>query len=166
MSIYSWKPGSRCTVPAQEAGKELERISGEHNGVLKPAVIVQESRPEDATLHPCFEWDDPKAANLWREDQARSIVRSIRVIPDDSPQPDEPLLVYVHVATQDDGPCYTTTARAMSDDELREQVIAQALAQLEGWRKRFEHLQELRDVFVAIDRATRRRARPSSGSRR
>ena len=45
-------------------------------------------------MHPCFTWDDAEAAELYRETEARSIVRSVRVIYDS--EHSEP--AYVHAA--------------------------------------------------------------------
>lgn len=76
-------------VDAQTAGEELDRIRVSY-GTLQPAAVVDESRPEDAPLHPCFEWDDETAAEKYREHQATTIIRSVRVVCDQraaKPQP-------------------------------------------------------------------------------
>lgn len=159
---YQWKAGYRASVPAQVAGDELDRIAAINGGRITPPDVVEESRPEEAPLHPCFEWDDWRAAELYREEQARSVIRSVYVVPDDQPEA-APQLRHVHVVL-DDEPCYVTTSRAMSDADLREQVMAQAVRDLEGWRKRYAHLEELAEVFAAIGRvqrpAPRRAAKP------
>lgn len=67
-------------VDAQTAGEELARIKREHR-ILEPATVVEESRPEEAPLHPAFEWRDPEAAQQWREHQAAQIIRRVRVVP-------------------------------------------------------------------------------------
>lgn len=66
-------------VDVQVAGSELERIRLEHHH-LTPALVVDESRPEEAPLHPVFEWRDPVAAEQWREHQAASLMRRVRVV--------------------------------------------------------------------------------------
>jgi hypothetical protein len=40
-------------VDAQTAGEELDRIRQEH-GTLEPGTVVDESRPEEAPLHPAL----------------------------------------------------------------------------------------------------------------
>lgn len=67
-------------LPAQVAGEELERIKAQH-GLLIPATVVEEARPVEAVLHPAFEWQDPIAAEHWREHQASSLIRRVRVVP-------------------------------------------------------------------------------------
>lgn len=76
---YEFKAGARYSVAADVAGAELERIQNQR-GVIEPRVVVEESRPEAAPLHPVFEWDDDKAAENYRTWQARSLIKSVRVI--------------------------------------------------------------------------------------
>lgn len=51
----------------------------ERHGRLTPAIIVDESRAEDAPLHNRFEWDDTVAAEQYRFLQAARIIRSVRI---------------------------------------------------------------------------------------
>lgn len=53
---------------------------------------------------------------------------------------------------RDNDRSYTSLAHAMSDKELREQVIAQAWKELQEWRRRYENLAEFSKVFGIIDR--------------
>ncbi len=55
--VYQWKPTANFKIDAQTAGDELERIASMREK-LTPEVIVDESRPEAAILHPCFDWND------------------------------------------------------------------------------------------------------------
>ena len=95
MSNYEFRNGAHINgVTADEAGDELARIYVE-KGELTAPLVVDESRPEEAPLHPAFEWDDAVAAERHREHQARNIIRSVKVITQDKPS--EP--VYVHVSS-------------------------------------------------------------------
>ena len=67
-------------IDAQTAGSELDRIR-RRDGTIKPAVVVDEARPEEAPLHPAFEWRDPVAAEQWREHQASKLIKVVRVVP-------------------------------------------------------------------------------------
>jgi hypothetical protein len=66
-------------VDAQTAGAELDRIR-RRDGHIAPAVVVAESRPKKAPLHPAFEWRDAVAAERYREHQASQLVKVVRVI--------------------------------------------------------------------------------------
>ena len=56
----------------------LDKLYVKH-GTLTPDLVVRAARAESSPLHQCFEWDDSAAAQAWREEQARTLIRSIRV---------------------------------------------------------------------------------------
>lgn len=152
---YAYREGVRFPVKPQVVGDELARISVESGGVIKPAAVVDASRPLETPLHPCFEWDDYRAAELHREDTARSLIRSVRVVfegDEDGVSKADPTPTYVHINTEEHGSGYVTTRVAMSDAEMKAQVLAEAVAYLRGWRNRYAHLKELAAVVEAIDR--------------
>jgi hypothetical protein len=150
---YEWRDGGRFAVKAQVAGERLAELTEANGGHVTPEVVVDDARPDEAALHPCFVWDDYEAAEKYREEQARSLIRSVRVVIDE----DRPAsLNYVSVRLSDIGPAYVTTARAMSDDELRDQAIGDAIGGLNAWQRRYEHLAELRPVFQAVAKAVAR----------
>ena len=61
-----------------EAAAELKRME-DKRGRLTPQEIVEAARPEDSILHGCFEWDDGKAAEAWRLEQARELIRRVKI---------------------------------------------------------------------------------------
>src|SRR5690348_5499317 len=67
----------------QKIGEELEKLSGDA-GELTPDVVVEAARNPRNVLHKHFEWDDQKAAEAFRLDQARCLIRSVVVEDDDS----------------------------------------------------------------------------------
>lgn len=58
-----------------EALKVLENQAG----VLRPDDVVEAARNPESPLHDQFEWDDTEAANKYRTDQARTLIRAVRV---------------------------------------------------------------------------------------
>jgi hypothetical protein len=58
----------------------LTVIAEECGGVLKPEEVVRRASDPQHPLHSCFTWDDGSAANAWRLEQARSLIRSARII--------------------------------------------------------------------------------------
>lgn len=65
-------------VPVEVAVPVLKQLHDE--GRLNSRVVVDESTPKEAPLHPCFEWDDAVAADNYRLKQASTLIRDIRVI--------------------------------------------------------------------------------------
>lgn len=150
--IYRWKEAAHGILDAQVAGEELERIRVRNNGRLESRTVVEEARPEDAPLHPAFEWDDAKAAEMWRVEQAGYLIRHIEVVHEKENGEATPIRAFVSVKRDEDR-SYTSVEHALSDEELRQQVISQAWAELEAWRKRHAELIEFAKVFSIIDQA-------------
>jgi len=153
MSVkYAWRPGSRVSIDADKAGRELARIE-KAEGALTAEVVLDRARSSNSSLHGHFEWDDGKAAEQHRLSQAGELIRSITVdISRSNVEASRPIRAFVSVR-EDDQQHYVGTVRAMGDAELRQQVLARALAELEAFRKRYAELSELSAIFAAIDQA-------------
>lgn len=52
----------------------------EHDGRLMPADVVEAARDTDSPLHSSFEWDDTEAAQKYRLNQARSLIRTVKLM--------------------------------------------------------------------------------------
>lgn len=148
--IYGWRSGSRIGLDAQKAGKELERIKRTQNGLLEPENIVDAARDANNVLHPHFEWDDSVAAEAFRADQARDLVRSLTVDISRSNLEEKHVRAFVNVVTGDQQG-YVSTFTALSSEDLRKQVLQRAFAELEAWRARHAELSELARIFAAMD---------------
>jgi hypothetical protein len=96
-------------VEVSAAKAELHRIRAVH-GELRAPKIVDESRPDDAPLHPAFEWDDALAGEAYRVHQARSLVRAVML---EISEPGERTFMipeWTHVpATESSEPVYVPT---------------------------------------------------------
>lgn len=148
---YLWQPGSRISIDAQQAGEALAKIEKDHNGRIEPEFVVDAAKDEKHALHGHFQWDDALAAVEYRRDQAREIIRSLRIdISRSNVEPPRPIRAYVNV-TVEDAPHYASVTTAMGSKELRQQVIARAWAELEAWRCRHAELVELGRIFSMID---------------
>lgn len=150
--VYRWKPLTSVAVDAQAAGEELERIRVSRNGRLVQEDVVAEAKDKANPLHPAFEWNDRKAAHAYRLDQAGYMIRSITVVMSEPEQEQErePIRAFVNVQRDDDR-SFTSIAHAMSDEDLRAQVIARAWKELHDWRKRHAELVEFARLFTVID---------------
>jgi hypothetical protein len=141
---FTYVTGGSKAVKAGVAGHELERIRSESNGQLHASTVVEESRAEDAPLHPVFEWDDGKAADEYRKNQARQLISSIRVVYE-SPDASRQSRMYVNVTTGG-GRHYMPSIEAMADDELREQVLNRLLKMLNHYDTDLRELKGLRNI--------------------
>jgi hypothetical protein len=124
-------------ITPETAGKELARIHEEH-GTLKAETVVDEARPDEAPLHPAFEWNDPVAAELYRREQARSLIKTVQVIRNDEPEP-EP--VYVNVSTKDSA--YEPMTKVVNTPDMFEIAFGQACARVAGAKRALAELQQV-----------------------
>lgn len=150
--IYQWKKGAHHApnIEAQTAGEELERIRVHNNGRLENADVVSAARDKASPLHPAFEWNDKKAAEAYRLDQAGDLIRAVDVVMEKDDDTAKPIRAFVSVKRDEDR-SYTSIQHALSDDDLRAQVVAQAWSELEAWRKRYAELVEFAKVFALIE---------------
>lgn len=134
--------------------EELEQIRQSHGGLLKPEDVVKFASDERTALHAEFEWDDAKASAEYRLEQARRVIRvAVTVLP--SPHSDQPpVRAYVSVCSDrvQPGGGYRALADVMTDDDLRAELVAEAMSEVKRWRRKYERLRELVPIFRAIDR--------------
>ena len=65
--------------PSRKAiNDEISRIYNE-NGTITPDLVVKVASDPKNVLHHLFEWDDAKAGNAYRVDQARQIITSVKI---------------------------------------------------------------------------------------
>lgn len=173
---YMWKRGARTGLPKKIRGKDAAQVVGERlaylqgRGPLTAEAVLQDAENERSPLHAAFQWDDTEAAQQWRLEQARSLIRSVVVIRHELP--DNPAVrAFVNIgpvsdAENDaDGGDYIDLDSAMRHPELREQVVGRALAEANSWSERYRHLSELGQIHAAIQAQQsnlRRKEKPAS----
>ena len=146
--VYQFKLPGLYPVSAQTAGEELHRIYTD-KGHLKPADVVDESRPTSAPLHACFEWNDELAAEKYREAQAGNLIRSITVV-HETPAP-EPIEVRAFVKTLE---TYAPIEVVVNSEEQMAALLESALAELKAFEKKYATLSKLAPILDEIKKLT------------
>ena len=153
--VYRFKDAARLGhLNAAACGEVLQSLDGERR--LTPANVVAVARPVESPLHGGFEWDDSAAAEAYRLDQARYILRSIVVVRD-ADNPKSAIRAFVTV-TGDETPAdkpqtiYMSIEAALADPVKRDEIVSRARRELDEWRDRYKQIREFSDVFAAIDR--------------
>ena len=146
--VYQFKLPGLYPVSAQIVGEELCRIYTD-KGQLKPTDVVDESRPESAPLHPCFEWDDEVAAEKYREVQAGNLIRSITVV-HETPE-HEPVEVRAFVKPI---MTYAPIEVVINSEEQMAALLKSALAELKAFEKKYVTLSNLEPIFKEIKKLT------------
>lgn len=148
--VYSWKVET-VPVKAQVAGEFIEKLEEKH-GKVTPRIILDASKKESAPLHKCFEWDDTKAAEKYRETQAAAILRNLTVTVE-TVEESTPKTVRAFVKATEEKHSYISVISAMSNEKLRESLLQAAFDELREFQRKYADLQELAEVFAAITKA-------------
>lgn len=157
--IYQWRAGARFPVDPKEAAQQLTALR-RRKGKLAPSDVVAASRAKTAPLHKCFEWDDAVAAEEHRRQTARTLIGALVMVDDDATDTTEPIRCFVSVDREDDESDYTplqVLLKEMTQDPAtREQMLARAIRDIQGFRRAYAHLlPELGSIFEAIENLTR-----------
>lgn len=131
--------------------KELEQIlQSSEDGLLKAVDVVEYARDPETALHEWFTWDDGDAAHQYRLWQARRVIKvHVQIVNGHK----EPVPVFVNLEStrhQPDGG-YRLLSVVMADEELRRELLAQALREANQWRRKYRALKELEPVFASLD---------------
>lgn len=165
---HHWSRGSRVKTDPVRGYQALRSIYETHHAIT-PEHVVEGARPEDAVLHDEFEWDDTEAGRLYRDDQARHLLRSAVVIyrrPDRSLT--QPVRAFVKLVTSADDPAldevsedavqphvYLPIRHVMDEPTLRARQARQAFRELVTWRNRYRDIAAFAKVFDEIDALAR-----------
>lgn len=140
---YQWKSASRIKADAQTAGEICEQL--ESTVGLTAKTLLDASRPEDAPLHDEFEWNDSIAAERYREDQARHLIRSLCVAPDSS---DSPTIRAFFTVSSDS--TYENIQRIITIPKKRNSLLEMALSEFKAFEAKYNSIVELEPVFNAF----------------
>lgn len=150
MANYKWRNGFKPKVDAEVAGKEMDKILTS-TGTLESEAIVAAAKPKRSALHPAFEWDDAKAANLHRLEHAGMLRRHlIHFVEAEGTNEPVEHRAYDFIEAEDKR-TWRSTLEIMSKPDEREQLLARALREAAQYQRRYKHLEELAEVMAAID---------------
>ncbi len=155
---YEWRTNI-YPVSAGVAAEEIQRIE-KAQGVVTAENVLDESRSEEATLHDCFEWDDGLAGEKWRLKQSSDLIGNIvRVsIADTDENNEQQVRVRAFLNSEDKYKCgigtkgaFVSVDTALSDKNIRETVLKNAIRELIAFKNKYATLSELGNVLSAID---------------
>jgi hypothetical protein len=131
---------------------ELIRLATAHGGQLHPKLVVDAARADDSPLHQSFDWNDTDAAEKWRLQQARNLIRVV-VTYEKVGNRSLPVRVFVSLTPdrEENGPGYRLASAVMSDAAHRQQLLSDALSEMQHFKEKYARLVELAKVFAAMD---------------
>ena len=155
MAAYEYV-GRQFRVSADIVGAEMERIEA-RDGQVTSKSLLDAGRPEESVLHSLFEWDDSKAAELYRLRQATEVITHIHIVIDE--KPNTPYRAYVNIqesSGQTERGRFINVRSAMENEETRRIVLNMAISEAKRFSQKYANYKELSEVFAAIDRVAER----------
>ncbi len=164
MIRYEWRDKVVAILNAKQAdpqviGEELARLMAANDGNLKPEAVHEAAKNRRSPLHRHFEWDDAKAADAYRVDQARGIIRLIKAVEITDGGRElyaGPAFVSIYDGRRR---TYKAIGEVVTNTRLQLLVMQQAIRDLEAWEKRYGEFEEICQlVRVARERLADARA--------
>jgi hypothetical protein len=139
-----------------EERRVLERLARQNNGLLMVDDVLEEARDPQSVLHRHFQWDDDKAAEAYRKQQARQLIQKVTVTIEKAP--DVHIRAFVSLSTdQYEGGGYRLTANVLSDDNLKAQLLHDMQLALVKWKKQINLLgNETEDILTRLEQVVTR----------
>lgn len=131
--------------------KYLTQVAKENGGMLLVDQVIDLARDENNILHKYFTWDDSKAAEAFRKQEARTLIQrcKIRLVEQ------EPVEVRAFVSLPTDrenGGGYRLTTRVMGDEGLKDELLRDIKLTIQRWNKKLHLLdQDLADLLLAVE---------------
>lgn len=151
---FEFSDGARfqagANTDAKVVGEHLEFLRKQHKGELTPADVLADARHDNSPLHSFFEWDDGVAAEQFRLQQARGLIKSVIAVYVREDKPAVRTKMFVHVP-EPSAPHYRETSHAMSQAKTRKMVLDRAWNELKAWKARYRDLEEFAGLVQIID---------------
>jgi hypothetical protein len=155
-STFKLDPGFEKTPESARAVKEeLDRLKG-NRGSLAADDVLDAARDPSSPMHGAFTWDDSEAAELWRREQARELIRAVRVVtilkgPSGKESTAAAVPVYASYRPAGEGRAYREVYAALGDPDHARALLKEAIDDLAKFRRRYAALRELAGVFREVD---------------
>lgn len=123
----------------------------DQRGELTPALVVDLARPEDHPLHDRFEWNDAIAGEVHRREQARRLIRSVKITDNRNPKRPRHIREFVSVSRgTDPQPTYMPTVDAVADEFTRALVLQAMEREIAALKRKYSHLKEFAAAINAL----------------
>lgn len=155
---YKYRVDGIVKAPAEVTGKVCQEII-DSDGAVTPKRLVDVSRPEEAPLHGEFEWNNDVAAEKFREEQARQIIKNIVTIDVTEDPLNEPKTVScwvnserAFVPTDERLHRYVTLETALSNIDWKSNLLRNARRDMTAFIAKYRRLEELSLIIEDMTR--------------
>ena len=146
--IYKWKDNTSFfnKYDANKIGKEIETIA-----TVSRKSIVDKARDKKTELHKAFEWDDSKAGELYRQQQAGTLLTCLQVVIKTSATNENEIKSTTAFVTLKRDSEFEPIEAVVSNPEKLNILYERAVKQFKADRERYKEVEELQELFNLID---------------
>lgn len=123
----------------QKIGEALRQVAERNGGELDVDKAIEAARARNSPLHRHLEWDDKAAADGFRREQMRSIIRCIRIVGEEEQRP----RAFLSIADESGHRSYRQLADVQRSTELQLAVLRQAERDLDAFMRRYRDIQDI-----------------------
>jgi len=165
---HSWRPGfPNKKIPVKVVANELKAIERE-NGILEPEAVVKAAKIKSSPLHEFFIWDDTIAAQEYRLEQARGLIRAV-IVEVKVENKSYKVRAYYNVTDETEPRAYRAVSEITANQAHLDRVVERAWTELEAWQARYDNLAALQvaveHVRVALEKRPKKVKRKSTSHR-
>ena len=126
---------------------QLQEIHSTH-GTLTPTLVVEEARDEISPLHGHFDWNDTTAGESWRREQARHLIKSVRITYSSDGEA-QSVRAFQAINRKHPEPVYEPSEKIAADPALRQLVILQMEREWGAMFQRYSRFREFAQLVAA-----------------
>ena len=136
----TWRIQGYYKADAQKVAEEIGF------GKFTPMEVLEKAKDETTELHKCFEWNDSIAAEKYRLEQAKDIIRMLVYEKETKEQ-----AVVRYYAKTETKHVYQPTKQFLVQEDEYQGLLRRALAELEAFKNKYHTLTELEGIFEAME---------------
>lgn len=129
----------------QITGEILENIANQY-GKIDTENVIEVAKNESNHLHSYFEWNNDRAGDLYRKEQAGQLIRAVNVTIVENENTIECDRAFVNIKeSQFKG--YYAMSKVVNDIDLTDMLIKQAYNELQVYVNKYKHLNQLKSLI-------------------
>jgi len=148
-----WEPGANRVARGTDPQKVANEVFSISDTPTADEIVEMASNPETES-YKLFDWDDSVAGPKWRKEQARLVMRVLKVefVHNEALEEQKeftPVRLFYGNPVEDKGFVAITTI--MENKDMYTQLLERAKMEIKSFRKKYAMLKELEALFNVID---------------
>ena len=132
-------------IPKKVVDK-IRDLAHKNGGAVTPECVVDEAAKSSSPLHRYFTWDDSEAAASWRLHEARNLINATFTV---TSVDAAPVKAFISLTTER-GKGYRPIEDVLNATVLRDQMVADAYAEMQAFINKYQSLKAVSDVVVFL----------------